>query len=279
MKKSSLFLAWPLRHLPDTTVTRGGTFPMLVPGCNQTYLHPTTALHLHDYAGDFWVGGHRYRLEPGDITFSPGGRVPTRYELKEGGSHLCIHFERSASPRRAAECIRLPFHLRLGPQTAAARERFWRVIDHLRLAGGRHRSPAAAAGAAALQEMLLWLHLQSRRDAGPRAGSLAEEALEKLSKAIDASLATPMLLGDLAAGVGLSTDYVARLFARRYGMTLQHYILLRRIELARHLLISSDLKVAEIGRRSGLPDPQYFNKQFRRVVGLSPLAYRRQKRG
>ena len=93
-----------------------------------------------------------------------------------------------------------------------------------------------------------------------------------------------MLLGELAAGVGLSTDYVARVFARRYGMRLQHYLLLRRIELARHLLVSSDLPVSEIGRQVGLPDPQYFNKQFRRVAGresprLSPPARHRLKSG
>jgi two-component system response regulator YesN len=86
-----------------------------------------------------------------------------------------------------------------------------------------------------------------------------------------------MLIGDLAKGVGLSADYVARLFARRYGMTVQHYLLLRRVELARHLLISSDLRVSEIGREVGLPDPQYFNKQFRRVVGQSPVAFRELK--
>jgi hypothetical protein len=80
-----------------------------------------------------------------------------------------------------------------------------------------------------------------------------------------------------AAGVGLSADYVARLFARRYGMTLQHYLLLRRVELARHLLVSSGLLVSEIGWQVGMPDPHYFNKQFRRVVGQGPLAFRRQQ--
>ena len=118
---------------------------------------------------------------------------------------------------------------------------------------------------------------QSRRGKKPHRSSLVDEALAKLGQAIETSLAKPMLIGDLAAGVGLSADYVARLFARRYGMTLQHYLLLRRVELARHLLVSSNLLVSEIGGQVGMPDPQYFNKQFRRVVGLSPLAYRRRQ--
>jgi len=262
--------AWPLRHFPVCQNT--GIFPMTVPGCNRTYLHPTIALHLHDYTGTIWIGGHCYRLEPGDITLSPGGTVASRYELKSSGSHFCIHFD--APPPRPGTVFRLPLHMRLGPQTTAARERFWHTIDYMRWSGGDAHSPAGCAASASLHEFLLWLHLQSRRDATPRRGTLVEEALAKLGKAIETSLSKPVLIAELAAGVGLSTDYVARLFAKRYGMTLQRYLLLRRIELARHLLVSSDLAVSEIGRQVGIPDPQYFNKQFRRMAGQSPLAYR-----
>ncbi|HEX4140033.1 MAG TPA: AraC family transcriptional regulator [Candidatus Methylacidiphilales bacterium] len=264
-------IRWPLRTFP--VCMRGGTFPMNVPGCNVAYRHPTLALHLHDYSGTMWIGARRLVLEPGDITLSPGGKIPSRYALQESGQHLCLHI---AWPAGKQPAMRLPLHLRLGPAVAEARERIWRVIDHHRLAGTRRDSAAACASCAALQELMLWLHLKSERSAGPHRSSLVDEAMRKLEQAIEASLTKPMLLGDLAAGVGLSTDYVARAFARRYGMRLQHYLLLRRIELARHLLVSSNLPVSEIGRQVGLPDPQYFNKQFRRIANVSPLAYRTQ---
>jgi AraC-like DNA-binding protein len=257
---------WPIRALPRIEVA--GVFPMLPPGCNVTYRHPTIALHLHDYAGDFWVGRRHFRLQPGDITLSPDRRA-NRYRLPKSGNHFCIHFH----PAQGAGRIQLPLHLRLGAPTAAARERIWRVIDH-----AQRTDPAASgAASAALQELLLWLHLQSRRGRAPGRHSLVEAALARVREAAEASLDRPVQVGDLAAGCGLSADYIARLFARRYGMTLQHYLLLRRMELARHLLVSSSLGVAEVGRRVGLPDPQYFNKQFRRVAGASPLAYRQQR--
>jgi AraC-like DNA-binding protein len=271
--KTNSTLKWPLRSLPMTVVA--GVFPMIVPGCNRTYSHETAALHLHDYFGDVWIGPRRFQLQPGDITLSPGN-VPSRYALTEGGQHLCIHFF-STSEMPGRNSIHLPLHSRLGPRTVAARERIWRVIDYVRQSGGKSHSPAGSAAAAALQELLLWLHLQGHRGATPRRVTLADEALAKLKKAIDASLGNPRLVGELADGVGLSSDYVARLFARRHGMTLQHYLLLRRMELARHLLLASDLLVSEVGNKVGIPDPQYFNKQFRRVVGQSPLAYRRQR--
>ncbi len=267
-------LPWPLRCLPIPAIGSVGVFPMIVPGCNRTYAHETMALHLHDYVGEMWIDGIRYRLQPGDITLSPNGKL-SRYELQSSGSHLCIHFFFPKGQARLPS-VRLPLHFRLGPQVIAARERFWRTIDHTRQAGSKADSPAGWAASASLQELLLWLHLQRHRGLAPRRSSLVEEALAKLEKAIEASLAKPMLIAELAAGVGLSSDYIARLFAQRYGMTLQHYLLLRRVELARHLLLSSDLLVSEIGRRVGMPDSQYFNKQFRRVAGQSPLAYRRQ---
>jgi AraC-like DNA-binding protein len=264
--------SWPLRFLP--ALRAAGTFPMTVPDCNRAYRSPVTAaLHLHDYSGDIWIGKTRYRLQPGDITISPHGGT-SRYALKESGSHLCIHFVPPASGRGAS--VKLPLHLRLGPQVATARERFWRTIDHARQAGGKADSPSGAAASASMQELLLWLQVQDRRGAAPRRSSLMEEALEKFSVAIERRLGEPVLVENLAQGTGLSADYVARLFSKRYGMTVQHYLLLRRVELARHLLLSSDLLVSEIGQRVGMPDPQYFNKQFRRVAGVSPLAYRRQ---
>jgi transcriptional regulator GlxA family with amidase domain len=220
-----------------------------------------------------WIGRRRFRLRPGDITLSPN-LMASRYALAESGSHLCIHFFPPEGTLHTGR-VQLPLHSRLGPRTVAARERFWRIIDHVRQSGNKPESPAGWAASASLQEFLLWLHLQNRRGAIPRRSSLVEEALAKLGAAIEASLAKPMLIGELAGHVGLSARYVARLFARRYGMALQHYLLLRRVELARHLLVSSDLSISGIGRRVGIPDPQYFNKQFRRVVGQSPLVYRR----
>jgi AraC-like DNA-binding protein len=272
--KPTQSLTWPRRYLPAAVPPYAGTYPMTVPGCNRVYDHATVALHLHDYCGELWIADRLYRIQPGDITLTTG---LSRYALTESGTHLCIHFQPPRSTSRGSNTapnIRLPLHFRLGPQVAAARERFWRIIDHARRSNQNPDSPAGCAASASLQEFLLWLYLQSRRGATPHRSSLVDAALSKLGEAIESSLAKPLLIGDLAKGVGLSADYVARLFARRYGMTLQHYLLLRRIELARHLLVSSDLLVSEIGCQVGLPDPQYFNKQFRRVVGLSPVAFR-----
>lgn len=266
----AFFLRWPVRHLPVCRVA--GRFPMTVPACNRGHRISNLALHLHEYAGTVRIAGKTIRLQPGDITLTPPF-AESRYALRESGAHLCIHFVPAAGRGRAA-AIRLPLHLRPGPRAVAARERFWRVIDYARQAGDDADSTAAAAASASLQELLLWLRLQGNPQGGGWRPSRADEACARLRDLIDASLAKPMSVPDLARQAGLSPEYLSVLFRRRHVMGIPRYVLLRRIELARHLLRSTTLPIREIGRQCGIPDPQYFNKQFRRVVGESPSRYR-----
>ena len=68
----------------------------------------------------------------------------------------------------------------------------------------------------------------------------------------------------------MSQNYLSQLFRKQYGVTIQHYTLIRRMEVAKHLLVTTNERVKEIGVRVGLPDAQYFNKVFRRMSGTSP---------
>jgi transcriptional regulator GlxA family with amidase domain len=99
-------------------------------------------------------------------------------------------------------------------------------------------------------------------------------ALDRLVEILDERFHEPLTVPDLAREVGLSRNYLARLFRDRMGLTVQRYIANRRMELARHLLSTSRLSIKEIGAKVGWPDPQHFNKQFHRLAGLSPSAAR-----
>jgi len=49
--------------------------------------------------------------------------------------------------------------------------------------------------------------------------------------------------------------------------------------LARKLLDTTELHVAEIGREVGYADPFYFSRQLSRVHGMSPRGFRIHRRG
>jgi len=96
----------------------------------------------------------------------------------------------------------------------------------------------------------------------------------KLQKIIEQRLRERITAAELARDLGVSQDYLASQFRQRFGMTLQRYLLSRRIEMARNLLLSTDLPIKAIGWECGISDQQYFNKQFRRICGVSPSQFR-----
>ena len=226
------------------------------------YVNETLVLHYHSYRAVMRAGRRLFELHPGDVTLSLPGEASS-YEMAEDGFHWCIHFH--PVPASAGPATRIPLHLRGRPELVLVLERMQQIIDWHRRPGRALR----AAASAALQEILLYL--ASERDRPSRAaGGKATLALRRVARWIEGNLEKTVTVPGLAREAGLSQNYLSRLFRQHYGVTLQHYLLLRRIEVARHLLVGTRSRIKEIGARVGLPDPQHFNKQFRRMTGTSP---------
>ncbi|MFD2878690.1 helix-turn-helix domain-containing protein [Paenibacillus rhizoplanae] len=64
-------------------------------------------------------------------------------------------------------------------------------------------------------------------------------------------------------------------FHQETGGRLVDYLTARRLKQACRLLETTDLTVERIGRTVGFPNSSYFNQLFKRVLGLSPLQYRK----
>ena len=77
----------------------------------------------------------------------------------------------------------------------------------------------------------------------------------------------------LAERAKRSPGTIARKFKEAHRTTLTQYLLLRRIDRAKSLLATTTLTIFEIGSAVGIPDAQYFNKQFRKCTGISPIRY------
>jgi AraC-like DNA-binding protein len=260
-------ITWPLRALPP--VTSAGRFPLDDADFETTYRGPTHALHLYEYRGCMRLCGREVPLAPGVLTISPAGR-PTAYNLPAPGYHLCIHF----IPVRGGPTAALPVYLALGPRREFVAQRIHHIADLFASAGGREGALALAAAAAATQELLLYVAGIANAPRRPANPTRAESALTQLLSILHEDLAQPLDVPDLAQRVGLSQNYLARQFHRRLGVTIQRYVLARRIEAARQLLTITNLPVGRIAARVGLPDAQHFNKQFRRLTGVSPSAAR-----
>lgn len=86
-------------------------------------------------------------------------------------------------------------------------------------------------------------------------------------------------LADLADHLGLSEDRCGHLVREVCGETYQQMLTRLRLRTACGLLRHSDLPLREIARQSGFGDRAHFFAVFRKGLGTTPSAYRRQASG
>lgn len=105
----------------------------------------------------------------------------------------------------------------------------------------------------------------------------SESALaRKIKDMLDESIYGKVDMGTIAERLYISKSSVYRQFEKYYGCTPYHYILNRKVERAKSLLCRTNYTVADIAQRLSFSDEFYFSNLFKRKVGLSPTAYRRQ---
>lgn len=83
-----------------------------------------------------------------------------------------------------------------------------------------------------------------------------------------------LTLESLADRVHLSPSYLSKLFKRETGENLSIYIQNVRIQQAKLLLRTTNLKTYEVAERVGIPDPVYFSRTFKKVTGMKPKDFR-----
>jgi AraC-like DNA-binding protein len=91
---------------------------------------------------------------------------------------------------------------------------------------------------------------------------------------VDSRYAEPLDLEALARAAHVSPRHFSRSFRRTFGETPYQYLLTRRIERARHLLRTTDLRVAEVCLMVGFTSVGSFTTTFRRQTGVSPTTFR-----
>ena len=92
---------------------------------------------------------------------------------------------------------------------------------------------------------------------------------------IEQHLGEDLSLEALAAEVSLSPLYFARAFRSAVGKSPHQYVVARRIEHARQLLAGTTMPIADISLASGFSSQSHLSNWFRRLVGVSPAAYRK----
>lgn len=84
----------------------------------------------------------------------------------------------------------------------------------------------------------------------------------------------PITLSDVAAACGISKGYLSRVFAQQIGIPFPLYLNRLRINEAQAKLQETTLSITEIAYMCGFESPRTFNRNFAKIVGITPSEYR-----
>jgi AraC-like DNA-binding protein len=226
------------------------------------------------------AGTFRYRNDQGDALLAPGALLlgnrgacfECGHERSTGDRCLSFHVtERFLDAAAAAHpgvrttrfsAPRLPPMPRLAPLLAQA--------ENARDA----RDPAA------LEEIALRLTgavLATLADVAPSRPSPSLRDIARVTEAvrrIDDAADQRISLARLAREAAMSAYHFLRTFRHVVGMTPHQYVLHTRLHRAALALRQSDQPVSAIALDAGFEDLSTFNRRFRRVMGVTPSAYR-----
>ena len=112
-----------------------------------------------------------------------------------------------------------------------------------------------------------------------RIGSPEHGSFSLALKYINEHFTMPDLSLDAAAqAADMNPAYLSALFRRRTGQTFTDSVTQRRVELARHLLLSTDRRPAQIAEAVGYRDRHYFSVVFKKLQGCTPTQFRAKNR-
>lgn len=82
-------------------------------------------------------------------------------------------------------------------------------------------------------------------------------------------------LQDAATEFHVSPQYLSRMFHHSMGITFVDYVTRTRVRRAIELLGNEEIKMYEIAELTGYSNQHYFSSAFKRVIGVSPMEYRK----
>jgi AraC family transcriptional regulator len=221
----------------------------------------------------------KVQFEPRQFGIIPPG-VSSHWSVAGGPEIVLVYLHASLMRQVAAEVFdrdpdRIELVPGLGMADALLEQLVLNALGELRQADAG--VPLYADSIATMAAVHLLRHHATRPavDRGLGSADLARSNLRPALDFIEASLEDNPSIAEIAATTGLSTFYFARAFRRQLGMAPHQYLMARRVERAKTLLATSDQPLAELALSAGFASQSHLTAIFKRVVGVTPGAYRR----
>lgn len=112
-----------------------------------------------------------------------------------------------------------------------------------------------------------------------RAGGYHAQQVVQIQEYIQQNLDKRLSLNDVASVFGISPNYLSQLFAQWGESGFVEFVTAARVNAAKELMASTDLKIYEISDKLGFESAFYFSKVFKKVEGVTPRAYIQRLKG
>lgn len=223
---------------------------------------------------DVWYGGTQIRVDclPGDVCVAPA-RMPYAVRRDLPGRIVAASLDvqlvqQLADEYRASE--RVAVEPRFSARDPLMTELMLALTNEVLENNPGGRIYAETLGSALAAQLIRRHSTEPRR---PR-GGLSHAALQRVAEYIEAHLAAPLHLQELANIAGMSGYQFARRFKRSSGLPPHQYVLRRRIERARDMLRQQTKTVLEVAVSCGFLSQSHFTSAFRLITGVTPGKYR-----
>ncbi len=126
-----------------------------------------------------------------------------------------------------------------------------------------------------LMELLTLLMEESWNPGNKRRKVNRKLDVQAVKDYLDHNYMETITLGKLSGLFYIDKFYLAKVFKKQYGLTVNSYILQLRITKAKSLLRFTDKSIEMISAEVGIADSNYFTRAFKKVEGVPPSEYRR----
>jgi AraC family transcriptional regulator len=131
----------------------------------------------------------------------------------------------------------------------------------------------------ALAAVLVQRYTFSTKATRPIKGGLSDVARRNIIDFVRSRISEDLSLLDMAAVTGLSMTRFSHAFKTSMGKSPHQFVSQQRVQCAKELIGSSNLRMIDIALACGFKTQQHFARIFREMSGLSPTEYQRLKSG
>jgi AraC family transcriptional regulator len=105
-------------------------------------------------------------------------------------------------------------------------------------------------------------------------GGLSPVRLRRIKELVQERMEEDLSLEEMARTVGLSTAHFSQVFRNTTGQTPHQSLLWHRVQRAKEMLRSDEMRVLDVAIACGFKTQQHFARVFREMCGASPTEYR-----